>query len=315
MTVSASPEPPKPKSEFDPDDYRMSVGEHLEELRSRLILALVGFVVALVVCLFFGTTVISVFCKPLIVVLRDRNLNTQLTSLSPGDTFGVWIQISLICAAAVASPWILYQLWQFVAAGLYPNERKCVTKYIPLSISLLIGGMLFVYFFVLPWTLLFFVDFTGDIPLPADFRQASHPATTQPVESAFPVAPVLDGDKVNPNPGQFWFNAAESRLKIYLAPDDVRVITFGSKNLIASMYTLPEYIDLVLGMLIAFGLSFQMPLVVLALAQIGVIAAAVITPGSDIPSLVGLTIPLILLYELGLWLAANARKRAATASP
>jgi sec-independent protein translocase protein TatC len=83
-------------------------------------------------------------------------------------------------------------------------------------------------------------------------------------------------------------------------------------------------------MLIAFGLSFQMPLVVMALIRIGilepqslrnarqyvyfglVIAAAVITPGSDIPSLVGLTIPLILLYELGLWLGSRKPVNAST---
>ena len=70
----------------------------------------------------------------------------------------VFIDISLISAAALASPWILYQLWQFVAAGLYPHERKYVTRYLPLSIALLISGMLFVYFLVLPWTLEFFID-------------------------------------------------------------------------------------------------------------------------------------------------------------
>ena len=54
---------------------------------------------------------------------------------------------------------MLYQIWQFIAAGLYPKERKYVTKYLPLSITLLIGGMLFLYFYVLPLMLEFFLAF------------------------------------------------------------------------------------------------------------------------------------------------------------
>src|SRR3954467_8649697 len=83
-----------------------------------------------------------------------------------GEPFMVFIQISLITAAVFAAPWMLYQMWMFIATGLYPHERKWVTRYIPLSISLLISGMLFVYFLVLPWPVKFFVDFGNSIPLP-----------------------------------------------------------------------------------------------------------------------------------------------------
>lgn len=325
MTVSSSSPATDPQQppQYDPDQYRMSVGDHLEELRARLVLALIGFALALGVCLFFGTTVMSAFCKPLIDVLLAKNLNPQLFSTNLGDGFSVWVQISLISSAALASPWMVYQLWQFVAAGLYPHERKYVTKYIPFSIGLLIAGMLFVYFFVLPWTILFFIEFTGDIPLPKEYQASAHVATSQPAVADFPAPPILDGDPRNPRPGMMWFNKPESRLKLFIDANDVRVIPFGPSSLVANMITLPEYIDLVLGMLIAFGLSFQMPLVVMALIRIGileadalkkarsyvyfalVIAAAVITPGSDVPSLVGLTIPLILLYELGLWMGGR----------
>ncbi len=321
MTVSS---PADSRPQYDPDQYRMSVGDHLEELRTRLIKGLIGFAIALAFCLFFGTNVMSAFCKPLIDVLLEKNLNPQLFSTNLGDGFSVWVQISLISSAVLASPWMLYQLWSFVATGLYAHERKYVTKYIPFSIGLLIAGMLFVYFFILPWTIRFFIEFTGDIPLPAAYQASVHSATTEPTAAAFPSAPILDGDPLTPQPGQLWFNKPESRLKLFIDNDDVRVIPFGPNNLVATIITLPEYIDLVLGMLIAFGLSFQMPLVVMALIRLGilkaeamkkarsyvyfglVIAAAVITPGSDIPSLVGLTIPLILLYELGLWMGGKA---------
>ena len=109
-----------------------------------------------------------------------------------------------------------------------------------------------------------------------------------------------------------------------------KIISFSAQNLIATEYNLPEYIDLVVTMLLTFGLSFQLPLVVMALARIGIveintlrsfrkyvyfamsILAAAITPGDVITATIALMIPLALLYELGLWLArATPPRRAA----
>src|SRR5687767_3040357 len=156
----AGDRPRKPNGEFDPDHYRMTIGEHLEELRSRLVKGLIGFVLVLVVCLFFAKShVVPYFCRPLVQAQFERGINPQLIVDELGEGFMVYISISVITAAAIASPWILYQAWQFVAAGLYPHERKYVTRYLPVSMSLLIGGMLFVYFLVLPWSIEFFIDF------------------------------------------------------------------------------------------------------------------------------------------------------------
>src|SRR5262245_31203909 len=127
------------RTQYDPDQYRMTIGEHLEELRFRLIRALLGLLVAFIGCLVFGKTVISVFCKPLISVLHEYEVNPQIYFTQVSDPFMVYIKISLISAAAIAAPWMIWQLWLFVAAGLYPHERKLVTKYVPLSITLLIA--------------------------------------------------------------------------------------------------------------------------------------------------------------------------------
>src|SRR5439155_16469464 len=90
---------PKPHKDFDPDEYRMTVGEHLEELRTRLIYALVGFVLAAIVCLFFGRSwIIPVFCKPLVDTLQKYGLSTQLHSDEVPDVFSTFLQISMICA-------------------------------------------------------------------------------------------------------------------------------------------------------------------------------------------------------------------------
>src|SRR5207302_2904136 len=95
-TERPTPTPTPPG--YDPDSYRMTIGEHLEELRWRLILALGGFVLAFVVCLIFGQQVTAIFCRPLIDVLQSKNLNPQLFYTQLGDGFLVFIEISTICA-------------------------------------------------------------------------------------------------------------------------------------------------------------------------------------------------------------------------
>jgi sec-independent protein translocase protein TatC len=316
-TPPATPPTPSPESEFDPDSYRMTMGEHLEELRRRLIIALAGMAVAALGCFYFGEDVFTIFCRPLIQQLQKQNLNPQIFYSELGEPFMVYIKVSLVCAAVLSAPWMLYQIWQFVAAGLYPHERKYITKYVPLSIALLIAGMIFVYFIVLPWTIGFFLAFGNGIQL--SNTTASHIATTVPT---LPIAPILNGDPPHPTPGQFWFNELDGRLKFFLKDGDQRVILFGPSNLLSPHVSLPEYIDLVLTTLLTFGLCFQLPLVVLTLTKIGIvnvdmlkksrryvyfglsILAATMTPGDVVTAMLALMAPLILLYELGIFLSA-----------
>jgi sec-independent protein translocase protein TatC len=325
MTAVAPPptEPPK-KKDFDPDDFRMTVGEHLEDLRRRMIFALLGLGIVLLVCLFYGDDILKMFIKPLYDALEARHLNAQIHYDQLGEGFSVWVQVNVIVAAAIASPWIVYQLWLFVAAGLYPAERKYVTKYAPLSIVLLISGILFVYLLVLPWTIGFFIDFADSVPIPEP-----QVTTTQPYTPV--IFPQLDGDPPSPKDGEVWFNKKTSRLKMYRQGAVTNSIRFTAEKLLAPDITLSEYIDLVIGMLITFALSFQLPLVVLALARIGIldveqlkgfrkvvylvmaVLAAAITPGDVITATMALMVPLCLLYELGIWLASRSPKKSATA--
>jgi sec-independent protein translocase protein TatC len=321
---------------FDPDSYRMTLGEHLEELRRRLIWALLGFGVALVVCLLVGKDRLVVFfCRPLIDAQQSFDLSTQLQEQTPGSVFMLYLKVCLITAAALSAPWSLYQLWRFVAAGLYEHERRHLTRYVPLSVTLLIAGMAFVYYAVLPWTLKFFIAFTMSIPAPE--LPAAKPPTSAPGVTA-PAGPptfiqVLDADPTQPEEGRWWLNRVQKRVKFRFG-HETKTMHFNPGNLVGIQYTLPEYVDMALLMLISFGVSFQLPLVVLALERVGIVeldalrrgrkyvyfalvfAAAVITPGADVASLVALAVPLCLLYELGIWLAATrlpggARRRAA----
>jgi len=315
MTAVAPQPPPSKKSQpdFDPDQYRMTIGEHLEELRWRVILGLIGFAAVLACCLVFRQTVFRVFCAPLYTVLAQKGLTPQLQYTELGEPFVVWIRVSMIVAAAVASPWIVYQLWQFVSAGLYPHERKYVTRYAPLSIVLLVTGMLFVYFLVLPWSIEFFIDFGSTIEIGGQQRLATEQRTPTTL-------PKLHGDPPNPVENEVWIDTASGMLK-YFSGGKIHSVRSSSDSMLTPDIKLSDYISLVVGMLLIFGLSFQLPLVVMALARIGIIdvaglknsrryvyfllaiVACAITPGDVITASIALTLPLCLLYELGIWLA------------
>jgi len=323
MTTTDSPAQPTDK--FDPDSYRMTMGEHIEELRRRILIALVGMAVASAFCFFYAGKVFAFFCRPMIDELQRQNLNPQFFYSEMGDPFMAYIKVGLVCAAAISAPWMVYQLWQFVAAGLYPHERKYITKYVPLSIALLIGGIVFVYYMVLPLTIRFFISFSDGIKLPD--QTSSHVATTLPA-GGLPTIPVLDGDPASPRTGNFWFNKAEGRLKFFVGDKDLRVIPFGSSNLLSPHFLLPEYISLVLTTMLTFGLCFQLPLVVLTLTRIGIVdvaglrkmrryvyfalavLAATMTPGDVVTAMLALMAPLVLLYELGIFLSSWGAKPA-----
>jgi len=308
--------------DFNPDDFQMSIGDHLEELRYRILLGLAGLVPAALICLLFGRWILGFLCRPLLQALQHYDINPQLSSLEISDAFMVYMKVSLIAAAAIAGPWIVYQLWLFVSSGLYPRERKYITKYIPLSLVLLTCGMFFVYYVVLPFSLQFFIAFTADFPLqlPDVTSAARAPSTTQPS-----YIQAVAGNPAHPAEFQEWFDTRQHRLKFFTG-GNVRVIPFGPDNLLATSFTLPDYLDLVLQLLLTFGLAFQLPIVVMALARVGLVEietlrrwrryvylglsmlAAALAPGDVVTATIALLIPLILLYELGIFLAKMGRK-------
>ena len=307
----------------DPASFRMSIGEHLEELRWRLILSLIGLAVAVLVCMGLGERVIVWFCAPLIRGMQQHDLPPQLHYTGLSDLFMLYLKVTFICAAGIAGPWVIYQLWLFVAAGLYPKERKMITRYIPLSIGLFIAGIVFVYTLVLPLSVDFFLTFSDAIPLPS-MATSARVATTQPL----PKIGEIPGDPTTPAEGDLWFNTVDGRLKFFFN-HKTRVITFGPENLASPTLLVDDYIDLATTFMLVFGISFQLPLVILALVSVGIveveflrkqrrtvyfvltIASAVIAPGDIVTSMMSLLLPLIILYEMGIGLAVwSGRKHA-----
>jgi Sec-independent protein secretion pathway component TatC len=319
--TTASPSQPKtkvkPSKVHNPDSFRMTIGEHLEDLRWRMIIGLLGFAVAIVLCVAFTERVIVFFTAPYVKKEVEHHLNPQMFYGGLTDVFMTYLKIWMISAAVLAGPWMLYQIWQFIAAGLYPHERKSVTRYIPMSIILMITGVVFVYTVVLPMSVSFFLTFGAGLPLPSGIPKGSPVPSTAYTPMVWPV---LDGDPAKPQPGEVWINTTESRIKTFYG-GQMHVMLMGSDSLLTPMLTLSDYIDLVLTFMLTFGLAFQLPLVVLALVSVGVVevsflkkqrkvvyfvmaaASAVLAPGEIISSMLSLLIPLMILYEFGLWLA------------
>ncbi len=127
----------------------MSVYEHLGELRKRLIIVAVFFVVALVASFFL--------VEPIILYLQRADEAKELTmnAFRLTDPIKIYMQFAFIIAVILTAPMFLYQLWAFVSPGLYEKERKVTLSYIPLSVGLFLGGVAFAYFVLFP----FVVDF------------------------------------------------------------------------------------------------------------------------------------------------------------
>jgi len=137
----------------------MSLGDHLEELRFRLILAIIGLTVGLAVCMFFSGDLLSLLTKPYFAVQQQANLPATLQAITLSEKFMVYIQTALLFGFILASPWIFYQLWKFISAGLYVNEKKFVHIISPICALLFITGSLFFLFVIAPPMIKFFIGF------------------------------------------------------------------------------------------------------------------------------------------------------------
>jgi sec-independent protein translocase protein TatC len=163
------PTPPKPEDEdADEDDegmLRMSFLGHLEDLRKRLLLMLAGLGVAFIACLTFCSALWEVVSEPAVAALKELKVDPpQLVMISPMDGFTViWMKLPLLCSVFMASPWILYQIWAFVAPGLYKKERRFAAPFVIISAGLFITGGAFAYFVAFRYGLTFLlgIGYTG----------------------------------------------------------------------------------------------------------------------------------------------------------
>ena len=225
--------------------------QHLFELRDRLLRAIYGIAAVFGVLVFYPgpSKLYDFLAMPLVRALPEGSKMIAVGVVSP---FLVPIKVSVMAAIALALPWILYQMWAFVAPGLYKHEKKLVLPLVAASTVLFYAGAAFCYFFV--------------------FGQA-FPAIQKMAPASVSVSPDIEA-----------------------------------------------YLDFVITMFIAFGVAFEVPIVVVILARMKVVtiaqlkafrsyfivaAAAVsglVTPPDPV-SMLALLVPMCILYELGIWAA------------
>ncbi|KLL10425.1 twin-arginine translocase subunit TatC [Protofrankia coriariae] len=246
------------------EDSRMSLTEHLRELRDRLVKALVALAVAAAVCFYFEPHIFNFLKEPYCSLPADVRSGVdgqcQLAFFGILDAFMIRLKISMIAGAVFSSPVWLYQLWSFITPGLHRHERRWSLTFVGCSLVLFTLGAFFAYL-TLSTGLELLLGFSGD-----------------------GLVSVLDVNK---------------------------------------------YLSYVIAMLLVFGLSFEIPLLVAMLNLAGVVStaklrswrraeiflvfvfAAIVTPSQDPFTMIALGLPMVVLYEVALVIGwANDRRKA-----
>jgi sec-independent protein translocase protein TatC len=136
---------------------RMSFLEHLEELRSRIIRALYGFGVAFLLCIIFCYQLWDFVRAPAVDALTKIGVKPPVLIINePMEGFSIiWVKVPLVFAIFVASPWVLYQIWAFIAPGLYQKEKRLAIPFVTSTAGLFILGGVFAYFVAFRYGLAF----------------------------------------------------------------------------------------------------------------------------------------------------------------
>lgn len=266
-TVAPPPAPPAPPpakgrdKDEEPDEedeeeemLRMSFLEHLEELRSRILKALAGVGIAFLFSIIFADELWKIISEPAVEALTRLGYeNTKLAQIKPMEAFTtVWVKLPILTAIFLASPWVLYQVWAFIAPGLYRRERRWAAPFVIFSAGLFILGGLFAYFVAFRFGLTFLLGIGRNIN----------------------IAPVV---------------------------------------------SITEYFDLFVNVTLGIGLVFQLPVLIFFLTLLRittpgfllrnaryavliiVIVAAIVTPTPDVVNLMLFSVPMCLLYFVGIF--------------
>ncbi len=172
--VVPPPPPPSPPIDDDEDSdgddeekgmLRMSFMEHLEELRSRLLRAIVGILVAFILSVGFCKDLWNVVSAPAVLALTHLGINPpNLAQITPMEQFNViYLKLPLLVSIFVGSPWIFYQLWAFISPGLYKKEKRWAVPFILCTAGLFITGGCFAYFIAFRYGLEFLLGIGRDV--------------------------------------------------------------------------------------------------------------------------------------------------------
>ena len=250
MTAAEIQIPEPERATVPEEDQEMTFFQHLNELRSRLLRAIVGMIPAVAIGWFFKKEIKDFLVAPLQPAWEKLNLpgHAVLRFSGPADAFMMYMKNSLIAGVLLASPWIFWQLWMFIAPGLYKKEKALAIPFIIASTVCFAGGAVFGYMLVFP--------------------------------EAFTV-----------------------------------LLGFSDETLVATMFV-KDYMPFFRRMLLAFGIVFEVPVIVTFLAGAGIVTwqqllkfsrwwivcasfiSMLLTP-QDVYTMVMMLIPLVLLYYVG----------------
>jgi sec-independent protein translocase protein TatC len=237
---------------------------HLAELRSRLIKSFVFLIFLFIVCYFFSTEIYRFLVQPYTEAVLAENLERRLIFTALHEAFLTYLKVAFFAAFFISSPFILSQLWKFIAPGLYKNEKQALLPYLVATPTLFILGGCIVYYLIMPLAIKFFLGFET------------------------------------------------------MAEPGVMAIQLEAK--------VNEYLSLIMRLIFAFGISFQLPVILSLLARVGIIdseylrqrrkyfvviifgMAAILTPPDPITQ-IGLALPLLLLYEISIFTVKFIEKK------
>ena len=146
-------------------EEKMPFTKHLEELRKRLIIIACSIGGGFLICYAFADKIFHILCKPWIEAL-PKEQTVKLIATAPHEAFFTYMKVAFIAGTLLAVPVILYQLWLFIAPGLYEKEKRAIFPVVIFSSFFFLGGAAFGYFCVFPYGFAFFASFATDYITP-----------------------------------------------------------------------------------------------------------------------------------------------------